>query len=69
MGKNKNYERGVRFEREVVKIFKNAGFQGLRTAGSHSPYDVVIWKETAESKKVAYVSFIQCKTHKIKPKE
>lgn len=59
------YKKGVRFEREVIKIFKENGFGTLRTAGSHSPFDVVIWKETPENKKIAYVAFIQCKVKKL----
>jgi Holliday junction resolvase len=55
------YEKGVRFEREVVNIFKKAGYTAVRTAGSHSPYDVIIWKDTGFNKKIANVAFIQCK--------
>ena len=61
-----NYKKGVRLEREVVKIFKENGYNALRTAGSHSPYDVVIWKETGENKKICFVAFIQCKVKKHK---
>ena len=65
--------KGIDFEREVVQIFRKAGFGALRSAASKSPYDVVIWKETISNKKIAYitftkddVAFIQCKVHKIK---
>ena len=60
-----NYKKGVRLEREVVQIFKEAGFQAVRTAGSHSPFDVIIWKETQENKKICFVAFVQCKVKKI----
>ncbi len=67
---NKNYIRGVALEREVVKIFKEAGWDAVRTAGSHSPYDVVLTKYTQGNgqslKKVCFVSFVQCKTKVIK---
>lgn len=63
---NKNYERGVRLEREVVNLFKNAGYKAVRTAGSHSPFDVIIWKESKELKKICFVAFVQCKTEKMK---
>ena len=63
---NQNYLRGVRFEREVMKIFKDAGFIVMRTAGSHSPFDVVLVKESKELKKIAHVAFVQCKTEKNK---
>jgi len=60
-----NYNKGVRLEREVISIFKKAGFGALRTAGSHSPFDVIIWKETEENKKICFVAFIQCKVKKV----
>ena len=60
------YNKGVRLEREVIKIFKDNGFNALRSAGSHSPYDVVIWKETEENKKICFVAFVQCKVKKLK---
>lgn len=66
---NPNYLRGVRFEREVMKIFRDAGFIVLRTAGSHSPYDVVLIKEGVFKdgvKRIAHVAFVQCKTEKKK---
>ena len=59
------YNKGVRLEREVIKIFKDNGFNALRSAGSHSPYDVVIWKETEENKKICFVAFVQCKVKKL----
>ena len=58
--------KGINFEREVVQIFRQAGYGALRSAASRSPYDVVIWKETGFNKKIAYVAFVQCKVHKIK---
>lgn len=63
---NKNYVQGRNFEYEVVKIFKDKGFTAIRTAGSHSPYDVILVKHTPTLKKVANVCFIQCKTNIIK---
>ena len=62
MGKNKNYERGRRFEYEIMEIFRNAGYTVLRTAGSHGFADVVLVKITADMKKIAHVAFVQCKT-------
>ena len=61
---NKNYIRGVRLEREVQAIFKAAGYKALRTAGSHSPWDVVLVKESPTLKKICFVAFVQCKTKK-----
>jgi len=62
---NKNYIRGVRFEREVQQIFKDAGYITMRTAGSHSPFDVVLVKMTKDMKRIAHVAFVQCKTKKV----
>ena len=62
---NKNYERGVRFEREVQDIFRKHGYEAIRTAGSHSTFDVILVKYSKRSdgvKKVAHVAFVQCKT-------
>lgn len=47
-----------------MKIFKEAGFIVMRTAGSHSPFDVVLVKESDQLKKIAHVAFVQCKTEK-----
>ena len=59
---NKNYLRGVRLEREVQKIFRENGFQAIRTAGSHSEWDVILVKQTGSVKKICFVAFVQCKT-------
>lgn len=61
---NRNYERGARLEREVINIFKKHGYEATRTAGSHSPFDVIIWKKSEKLKKIMFVAFVQCKTTK-----
>lgn len=61
-----SYRKGVRLEREVISIFKAAGWGALRSAGSHSPYDVVLIKYTEKNKKIVFVAFVQCKVKKIK---
>lgn len=38
---NRNYEAGRRYEDETVALFEAAGWLAFRTAGSHSPWDVV----------------------------
>lgn len=60
-----NYTKGVKLERDVVNLFRKNGYQAARTAGSHSPYDVIIWKETKINKKICFVAFVQCKVKKI----
>ncbi len=61
---NRNYERGVRLEREVQDIFRKAGYIAIRTAGSHSPWDVILVKETRDMKKICFVALVQCKIKK-----
>ncbi len=67
---NKKYIRGVGFEREVMKIFKEHGFVVLRTAGSHSPFDVILIKyakdERSDFNRIAHITLVQCKTEKKK---
>lgn len=55
------YQKGRRFEYEVIKLFKDNGYEAIRTAGSHSPFDIILIKYTPENKKIAHVAFIQCK--------
>ncbi len=50
-----NYSRGANFERRVQKHFEKAGYFVMRSAGSHSPVDLVTFKG-------GEVSLIQCKT-------
>ena len=38
---NRNYNRGVRYERQLVNALKACGAEAARTAGSHGRYDVV----------------------------
>lgn len=63
------YRKGADFEREVIAIFKEHGWEGLRSAGSHSPYDVVLIKYTPENKKICFVAFVQCKVKALLPNE
>ena len=40
---NANYLKGVAFEREFMKEHEASGnFMAIRTAGSHSPFDVIL---------------------------
>ena len=56
---NKNYLKGVRFERKLVNEARNKGLIAFRSAGSHSPIDVVII-DTIKG----YIELIQCKKAK-----
>ena len=35
-----NYQRGVEIERKVMEILEEAGYEAMRTAGSHGIFDV-----------------------------
>ena len=66
---NANKLRGVRFEREVVDIFKEHGYIAQRTADSRSIFDVTLVKKSKSKdgvEKIAHVAFVQCKTKKSK---
>lgn len=60
-----NYEKGVRFEREIIELFKQAGYQVVRAAGSHSPFDFVAIKTTSQNEKRVYFIAGQCKVRRI----
>lgn len=38
---NSNYERGVRFERQVKEEWNEKGYVTFRTAGSHGAFDII----------------------------
>ena len=41
---NQNYQRGRALEYNVLNKLKSLGYDGLRSAGSHSPIDIIVWK-------------------------
>jgi len=53
---NKNYLKGVRKERKLVNEARERGLLSFRSAGSHSPIDVVI-----VDKEDRRITFVQCK--------
>ncbi len=54
---NKNYIKGKNYEQELVRTAKKDGFLAFRSAGSHSPIDVVIIDDEAK-----IIWLIQAKT-------
>ena len=56
---NKNYIKGRRFEYETVNSEREEGCLAFRSAGSHSPIDVV-----SISRGDKTIRFIQCKSGK-----
>jgi Holliday junction resolvase len=41
---NKNYEAGRRFEYTIKKALEKLGWIAIRSAGSHSPFDIIAIK-------------------------
>lgn len=63
---NKQYDKGVRFEREVIQLLRKAGYTVARTKGSHGVFDLAAVKETEHNSKQIWVGlFIQCKVMKL----
>ena len=56
---NQNYIRGRALEYKILNDLKAQGYEGLRSAGSHSPVDVIVWNENS-------TFLIQCKHSKKK---
>lgn len=62
---NKSYQQGIRKEYRLCKFYKGRGFDIVqRTAGSHSPFDII-----AISKKYHSILLIQSKPDSISEKE
>jgi hypothetical protein len=57
---NKNYKAGYRVENKLVNNLKKSGYDiAVRTAGSHSLFDVI-----GVHSRSATMAFFQCKKHK-----
>ena len=56
---NKNYKRGRTLEYDVKALLEQGGYTVVRSAGSHSPFDLVAVKETAGQVKEIWL--LQCK--------
>ena len=59
IGYNKQYEKGVKWERQIVNDAREEGHIAFRSAGSHSPIDVCI---VDQNHKIIYL--IQAKNTK-----
>ena len=57
---NKSYQKGYRLERQLVNEARKQGLIAARTAGSHSPFDVVIIDPNNHT-----IRFIQAKAKKL----
>jgi len=59
---NKQYNKGYRFEQEVKHFLEKQGFLVFRSAGSHSPVDLIAFRQTYKIQGVMLKPFfIQCK--------
>lgn len=54
---NKNYQKGYRLERKIMNLYKKYNIFSTRTAGSHSPFDVIAISHNN-------LLLIQCKNRK-----
>jgi Holliday junction resolvase len=68
---NNNYRRGSAFERLLLDKLKDRGYDGLRSAGSHSSVDLIVWEDLSiidqllkNQSTELKVYAIQCKTSK-----
>ena len=59
-----NYQRGANKERRIVNYFREKGHIALRSAGSHSPIDIVVIDN-----KTHHIRLIQSKLNKISTKD
>ena len=60
---NSNYIAGRSFEYQIVKLFKDNGYEATRTAGSHGPWDIIALKRTPTKEyEVRLLVLAQCKT-------
>ena len=57
---NKHYMKGYRKERKLVNEARAEGYLAFRSAGSHSPVDVVIVRQHGGT-----IDLIQCKSDNI----
>jgi Holliday junction resolvase len=57
---NKNYVKGANFERKIKKFYEGLGYLVFRTAGSHSPADLIAFPPLGNMKEWQPM-LIQCK--------
>lgn len=57
-----NYTRGRTTEYKAVNELKKLGYQATRTAGSHSPFDVIAWN----NQEIRFIQLKRTKTHPTK---
>lgn len=58
-----NYELGRRYEYEVMELFRKAGYEITRTAGSHGTFDLIARKQTrtGTTYETWIAVYLQCK--------
>lgn len=58
MSRRSNYVRGYEVERRVVQELTAQGYHVVRSAGSHTPVDIVAWNE----QEVVFIQVKRCKS-------
>ena len=61
---NRNYIRGRQHEYDVKTLLEKAGYTVVRSAGSHSLFDLVAIKRTAKTVKEVWLMQLKC--HQVK---
>ena len=61
-------KKGTDYELEVVNMFKDNGYECVRTARSKGEYDVVAYKKNKKYKKICFITMVQCKLKRLKRK-
>lgn len=59
---NKNYDSGRKFEYDIKEMYETLGYEVYRSAGSHTPVDLIAVNEIG-------VLFIQCKRGRLVKKD
>ena len=65
---NRNYVRGRRYEYKTMRTLEKLGYLCIRTAGSHSPFDVIAFL-TKDNTEHHIIRAIQVKASKYVPKK
>ena len=64
---NANYRKGADFERYVCRIYRHLGYFVVRSAGSHTPVDVVAIPCDDRGKDAPLPHLVQCKGNRVLP--
>lgn len=57
-----NYAAGAAFERKIKKVWENLGYEVVRSAGSHGPFDLVALPTSKRDTKIIAIQCKRCDT-------